>query len=113
MDNNIDESSLDPNILGSVSNIVSARRTKYGSPKKNFDNTALFWTAWLQGRGHNITFDSQDVAMMMTLVKISRLTETIDHADSIQDILGYVDCYNNCLIPEDGEFAKALEGLKI
>ena len=88
MNNAIDESTLDSNILETTSKIVSARRSKYGSPKKNFDNTALFWTAWAQGRGYDITFDAQDVAMMMTMVKVSRLTETIDHADSIQDILG-------------------------
>ena len=99
--NKVDEFPLNPNLLESVSGTVSARRAKYGSPKKNFENTALFWTAWVQGRGGDYVFDTQDVAMLMALVKVSRLTETIDHSDSIEDILGYIDCYNNCLLSED------------
>ena len=67
---------------------VKARQAVYGSPVPNFERIRDLWNAYMQ----ESLFTTVDVAILMTLVKVGRLIETPDHADSWVDIAGYAAC---------------------
>lgn len=71
------------------------RDEKYGKPESNFGTIAILWTTYFdrvsKGRPYKI-FESCDVAAMLALVKIARLSQTPDHADSWVDLAGYAAC---------------------
>ena len=64
--------------------INNDRNADYGDAKENFDNTAELWSAYV---GHK--FSAVDVAVMMILLKVSRVRVSPDKADHWVDICGY------------------------
>jgi hypothetical protein len=75
--------------------VTGARRQSYGTPEDNFTCIADLWTAYLQRRSavkQEYGPDQTDVAVMMVLMKVARLAETPNHADSWRDIAGYAAC---------------------
>ncbi|AKF14316.1 hypothetical protein SEA_VINCENZO_54 [Mycobacterium phage Vincenzo] len=60
------------------------RNADYGDALDNFDQTGKLWSAVL-----GIDVSAEQVALCMVLLKASRLTVTIDHADSWADMIGY------------------------
>lgn len=64
--------------------INNDRNADYGDAKENFDNTAELWSAYA---GHK--FSAVDVAVMMILLKVSRVRVSPDKADHWVDICGY------------------------
>lgn len=87
-------------ILDSAAAIVDADREKtYGHPAKNLETIAEFWTTWLKARGAlaehaMLTFD--DVACMMNLLKLARLSNNPEHKDSQIDVCGYMRLLERC-----------------
>lgn len=75
-------------ILEEAKSIIMERREeKYGSPHYNFKNIAAFWSIYIDKE-----LTSKDVAIMMALLKISRIkTGTkIDYIDdNFIDLAGY------------------------
>lgn len=71
---------------------VIQRGRTYGGPYKNLKQTAELWSAYL---GFPVL--AHQVAACQILVKLSRLTETPDHNDSVVDIAGYAHCYEDCI----------------
>jgi hypothetical protein len=69
--------------------ITKARNASYGEPDQDFTRTAKLWTTFLQGRSE---LTDSDVAIMMILLKISRLSWNPTHKDSWLDIAGYAAC---------------------
>ncbi len=67
------------------------RQTDYGSPIEDFTKQAKMWGAIL---GINVT--PQQIAMCMIAVKLSRLTNSPRHRDSVADICGYARCLDLC-----------------
>ncbi len=67
------------------------RQTDYGSPIEDFTKQAKMWGAIL---GTNVT--PQQIAMCMIAVKLSRLTNSPRHRDSVADICGYARCLDLC-----------------
>ena len=65
------------------------RRGAYGKPENNFARIALFWTAYMQATGRDITITAGDVSPFMRLMKEARICETPDHYDSHVDLVGY------------------------
>lgn len=65
-----------------------ARQKTYSHPRFDFKRTGGMWSAYL---GHEVT--EQDVAIMMALLKASRLKATPGHRDSLVDMAGYLLCY--------------------
>jgi len=64
--------------------INNDRNADYGDAKENFDNTAELWSAYA---GHD--FSAVDVAVMMILLKVSRIRVSPDKTDHWVDICGY------------------------
>jgi hypothetical protein len=73
-------------ILDAAKKIVTGDREKqYGKPEDNFAVIAEFWTTYI---GHPIF--SEDVAIMMALLKIARIRSGNYKADSFVDGVGYL-----------------------
>lgn len=78
--------------------VAGSRALAYGDPNDDFNCTAQMWSAYLHhrqhvtGKGASYALTPVDVAVMMLLVKISRLAKTPNHADSWRDIAGYAAC---------------------
>ena len=75
--------------LDNAKRIVTGRRDdEYGGPEDNFARIAALWSAYL---GTDI--GAEDVAIMMVLLKISRLAASYyESTDSWVDIAGYAAC---------------------
>lgn len=73
-------------ILDAAKKIVAGDREKqYGKPEDNFAVIAEFWTTYI---GHPIS--SEDVAIMMALLKIARIRSGNYKTDSFVDGVGYL-----------------------
>ena len=80
-------------LLDTAKKIVTGeRQTHYGTAEDNFGRIANYWTAYLQAMGNDVTFAAADVAVMMILMKVARLSADITHEDSWVDIAGYAAC---------------------
>lgn len=81
-------------ILEQASAIVDSDRERtYGDPGKNLAAIAELWTGWLHARGYlplEHQLSAEDVACMMTLLKIARLANDPKHMDSQVDACGYM-----------------------
>jgi hypothetical protein len=65
------------------------RNNAYGPPDQDFQRTADLWTIYLNGRR---IIEAHDVAIMMSLLKISRLSWDPTKRDSWVDLAGYAAC---------------------
>ena len=71
------------------------RNNQYGPPTQDFHRTAGLWTIYLDGKS---TIEAYDVAAMMALLKISRLTWKPENEDSWIDLVGYAACGYECVM---------------
>lgn len=72
--------------------IYGDREKVYGTPDKNLNTIAAYWTAHLRAAEliapeDSITVD--DVCTMMILLKTARLATSPNHHDSLVDVAGY------------------------
>ena len=67
------------------------RQVDYGSPIEDFTKQAKMWGAIL-----GVSVTPQQIAMCMIAVKLSRLTNSPRHKDSVVDIVGYARCLDLC-----------------
>lgn len=75
-------------ILRRAAECVGGQRAQdYGKPENNFALIAKLWSAY---RG--IEFDAVDVAMMMALLKIARISGGNGTPDCFVDLAGYAAC---------------------
>lgn len=73
--------------------ICKNREDEYGSPEDNFRTIASFWSTYLsKSLGRTVVVTSRDVAIMMTLLKIARLSSGNFTGDSYIDACGYMAC---------------------
>jgi hypothetical protein len=80
-------------VIAEANRIIYGDREKtYGHPSKNFDTTAALWNAFLSTKYRTkFELDCNDVAILMTLLKIAR--EAHEHKrDNIVDGIGYLAC---------------------
>lgn len=76
-------------ILNTAVDIVCGHREQeYGTPEDNFTAIANLWGAYLG----NAALTAQDVAVMMILFKVGRLSTGGGSADTWVDIAGYAAC---------------------
>ena len=80
-------------ILDTAKNIVTTdRNARYGEPEDNFAVIAEYWSTYLSQHngGRVILLTPMDVAIMMALFKIGRITTAGEFtADSYVDCAGY------------------------
>ena len=67
--------------------VCEDRESQYGSPEDSFKLIADFWSSYL-----DYAISADDVAMMMTLLKIARIAGGRFKADSYIDACGYIAC---------------------
>ncbi|MCD8354170.1 MAG: DUF6378 domain-containing protein [Clostridiales bacterium] len=67
--------------------VCGGRETDYGRPEDNFAVIARLWSTYL-----DCEIDNLDVANMMILQKMGRITSGTATADSYVDIAGYAAC---------------------
>jgi hypothetical protein len=74
--------------------VRGARQKAYGHPRQDFARTAGLWTAILRDvLKQDSVIDAERVALMMVLLKLSRLIATPQHKDSLVDAHGYLNTY--------------------
>ena len=78
--------------LNEISQIVSARGSDYGSAATNHRRISELWSGYL-----DTYISPEQAAMCMLLVKVSRLSETPNHDDSLKDIIGYACVYRKIM----------------
>lgn len=65
----------------------------YGKPEDNFATIANFWSEYLFAKGIlEEVIDSDDVAIMMSLLKIARIATGKPKTDNYVDLAGYAAC---------------------
>ena len=69
--------------------VCGKREQDYGTPEDSFRKIGTFWTAYLN---YAVKIDAEDVAAMMALLKIARISENPQHMDSWVDGCGYFAC---------------------
>ena len=69
--------------------VCGKREQDYGTPEDSFRKIGTFWTAYLN---YAVKIDAEDVAAMMALLKITRISENPQHMDSWVDGCGYFAC---------------------
>jgi len=67
------------------------REQQYGTPENNFSIIAEYWNTYLDNKG-NPQIDAHDVAVMMCLLKIARITSGQKKDDNYIDLAGYAAC---------------------
>lgn len=83
--------------------ITKDRNNQYGEPENNFATIAAFWSEYLKKKlKSDIYITDIDVAVMMSLFKIGRMTDYNFKDDSFVDAIGYLACgselfANRCL----------------
>lgn len=84
-------------LLEAAKSIVTKdRNNTYGEPEDAFQVIAEYWSVYLQNK-YDVKVNSSDVALMLDLVKLARLTQNPTHYDSIVDSIGYMACYGETI----------------
>lgn len=67
--------------------VTQDRNASYGGPEQSFQTIADLWSVHLRS-----PITATDVAVMMALLKIARLSANPAHLDSWTDLAGYAAC---------------------
>lgn len=81
-------------ILGAAKKCVcGGRDNEYGAPERSFGGIAAMWEAYLRGRYEvDLNIVSEDVAAMMVLFKMARVSTGAGKTDNWVDAAGYAAC---------------------
>lgn len=78
------------------STINGARAEVYGGPEDSFKLIASFWEPYIAakcvGPDVSVCINPEDVAVLMSLMKVARLAASPNHEDSWVDLAGYAAC---------------------
>lgn len=78
--------------------VCEDRNQQYGGPEDTFKDIAALWSAYL-----NEDIGSEDVAIMMMLMKVARLKASdYRSSDSWVDIAGYAACGSEIALGDEG-----------
>lgn len=77
--------------------VCGSREQDYGSPENTFEAIANFWATYLQNRCANdprgeVDLKGSDVAAMMALMKLARISSGKSKQDNWVDLAGYAAC---------------------
>lgn len=84
-------------ILDTAKQIVTTdRENQYGAPEDSFATISGMWEIYLKrkcvGAGADVCITPEDVAVMMSLLKIARIITGDYRADNFIDLAGYAAC---------------------
>lgn len=83
-------------LQGAEKCVCTDREEQYGEPEDNFALIAAFWNEYLESKYPDIEYSSVieacDVAVMMALLKIARISTGEPKADNWIDLIGYAAC---------------------
>jgi hypothetical protein len=79
-------------LLNDIQYTLTQRGAIYGSAATNHRRISELWSGYLDNY-----ISPEQVAMCMLLVKVSRLSETPRHEDSLTDLIGYALVYHKIL----------------
>lgn len=103
-------------ILAETEAIINGKRNvDYGDPVQDFTTTAQFWETYLRritARRGELKLSPHDVAAMMMLLKLARLTWTPNEKDHWKDAIGYGALGWECESRKDESSAKTKKGAK-
>jgi hypothetical protein len=77
--------------------INGERQDQYGNPEYSFALIAAYWTDYLDNDA--VTIEAHDVAIMMALFKIARMSGQKWAPDNVVDACGYLAILNDRLKP--------------
>lgn len=75
--------------------VMKDRAATHGEAEDNFNTIADLWNAYLKSKGlmpKDKGMDGKDTAVLMILMKVSRLVTSPEHSDHWVDIAGYSAC---------------------
>lgn len=76
--------------------VTGSRAQDYGEVENNFATIAALWEPYLRAKclegEYNLCIAPEDVAMLLALMKIARITSGRYHEDNFVDIAGYAAC---------------------
>ena len=75
-----------------IKTVCTDREGQYGSPEDNFKFIAILWNEYLAHHNGGGKLTGSDVAIMMALLKIARITTGIHKDDNYVDLAGYAAC---------------------
>lgn len=75
-----------------IETVCGHREQDYGSPENNFDAIARYWDTYLSFKPLTFPITAEDVANMMCLFKLGRVTTGTVKEDSYVDLAGYAAC---------------------
>jgi hypothetical protein len=91
-------------LTDAVGLINGDRNNDYGDPVDDFSTTADLWHTYIErtmrARG-GLELRAHDVAVMMMLLKIARISWTPTKEDHWVDIAGYDGCGWDCVVRQD------------
>lgn len=79
-------------ILDKAKEAVTERTNAYGDAEDNFQTIANLWNDYLSGSGRIADISNVDVAVMLALLKIARISSGHGKADNFIDGAGYFAC---------------------
>jgi hypothetical protein len=80
-------------LQSAITAVCTERNDEYGEPEQNFEAIAAYWSNYLSyALDRDTLLCSRDVAHMMILFKVARLTTGKLTQDSYIDIAGYAAC---------------------
>lgn len=85
--------------------VCGDREQDYGSPENNFNTIANLWADYLSAKDEPTDIKPKDVAIMMALLKVSRIANNPGHMDNYVDGCGYF-CIGGELSAGDMESSK-------
>ena len=72
--------------------VCGDREQDYGSPEDNFSTIGNLWSDYLHGAGKPAFITAKDVAAMLALLKIARISSGHAKEDNWVDLAGYAAC---------------------
>ena len=85
-------------LFNEVQLTLAQRGNIYGNAGVNHRRISELWSGY-----YDSYISPEQVAMMMLLVKVARLSQTSDHEDSLKDLLGYGLIYHQIVREMKGE----------
>lgn len=76
--------------IHAVDEIQSDREDDYGDAKVSHQSIANFWNEYIRRKGYSAILDATDVAIMLSLMKVSRMAHKRKH-DSVLDYASYAN----------------------